>query len=160
MPKPHGLTQLAVILEQVDPSPEQPKPTVVFDNPPEQINLEDCPLIIVSLAPNVDQFWKQETLGQPGLVQHDYVATVWVVLGMYGTGLADLHDRAQYWSEAIATVLFANLKLNQSVVRIGFLEDNRTFSYKVGPILWGNDVMYGLTIQLPMRETVSMTVAP
>lgn len=158
MAKPKGLTELATYIALADPSP-QPALRHVYGNPAEAINLEEFPVAVIALMPGAEQAWRMESMGQPGEIQHDYIASVYVLLGMMGTGLEELHERAAYWPEALATALVAHLKLGQAaIVKVGYREDNKLFTYKVGPITWGKQLYFGLTLTVPMRELIRTPV--
>lgn len=158
MPRPLGLTELATVLATTDATPE-PAFRYIYENPAEAVNLEDFPIAVICLMPGAEQAWRMESMGQPGEIQHDYVAAVYVLLGMMGTGLEELHERAALWPQALAVALAAHLKLGQArIVKIGYREDNKLFTYKMGPIEWGKQIYFGLTLTVPMRELIRTPV--
>lgn len=148
------LAALKTRLLTVNPTP-QPAPARVYDRPAEAVSLGDFPAIVLSLAPGAEHAWREEALG---LGQHDYVVTAWVFVGPRGTGLAELLDRVLPWPQAIADVLVADLTLAGQVHSIGYKDDNRLFTYKIGPIAWSDGDYFGLSFQLPVIEHRNQTM--
>lgn len=156
MSEPRAFGPLATLLATVDPAPA-PAPVRIYEDPAEAMNLGDVPAIVLSIAPGMEHAWRQEALGQPGLGQHDYTIAIWCILGTRNTDLGELYAAAKYWPRAVAKVLGENLTLDGTVVSLGFRNENRLFTYRIGPIPWGSDLYYGLTMLLPTRENVQQT---
>ena len=158
MSEPAAFAPLATALATLDPSPA-PAPVRIYADPAESMSLGDVPAIVLGIAPGIEHAWRQEAFGYPGLGQHDYVIAIWCILGMRASDLGEVYALAKYWPKALARVLGANLTLGGAVQSLGYREENRLFTYRIGPIPWGDGIYYGLTALLPIRENVSQTFA-
>lgn len=148
-----AIAKLATVLQTVNAAP-QPPLRRIYTDPAEAVSIAEFPSLVMGLSPSQTHTMRQEALG---LARHDYTLALWLFLGIRQTSLGELHSRALPWAEAIMRVLSANITLGYVVDQIGDGGSNMMFTYKVGPIPWGQDnntplVYWGLTCQLPVTE--------
>ncbi len=137
-----------------------PTPLVaVYPDPKEAVSIGEFPCAVLALSPLTEMAWTEETVGQPGLVRHDYIVTIFIFLGQRPTPLPELHSRSLQWPEPLARALVADLTLGGTVAFIGYPDDTRRlFTYTSGPIAWADGEYWGLRCQLPVTEKISMIV--
>lgn len=139
------LNLLAAKLQTCDPAPAR-----VYANPAEAVSLGDFPCIVLGLAPNQENSWNMESLGQG---RNDYTVAMWVFVGSRQTGLQELYGRILPWPKAIADVLVADMTLGGQVAFIGDAQNsNNFFKYSPKIIPWGDGNYFGLEILLPVTE--------
>lgn len=129
-------------------TPQSPKK--VYADPKEATSLGEFPCIVLSLAPAVAHGWGFEAMN--GVAKHDYTIAIWVFLGMRGTPIGELHSRTLEWPEAVFRVLAQAVTLGGAVNQIGDGTSPQLFTYQIGPLEWGEQVLWGVKILLPVVE--------
>ena len=148
------LDLLAARLRTVNPAPE-PVPQAVHPDPKGALSLSEFPAIVLALSPTAQHSWG---LHGNDLARHRYTVGIWVFLGApAATKLAELHGRALRWPEALATVLLGDITLGGAVDQIG-ADGDQFFTYTIGPIRWGGNDYFGLSLQLEVQEKPSVAI--
>jgi hypothetical protein len=146
------LTQLAVLMATVNPTPE-PAPVRVLANPREAVQLADFPCVVMGLAPGETQIIS----GFGGqFSRHDYKLHIYYFVAGKITPLAEAHARVLPVPQAVANVLFANIQLGGIVDHLG--DESGLLTYQVGMIAWGDGEYFGLTFTLPVTEKTGQVI--
>jgi hypothetical protein len=133
--------------------------TSIYADPKEAVSLGEFPCMLLALDPLLPHNIVEETVGQPGLMRHDYTVAGFLFVGQRNTPLAELHSRVLPWPEAIGKALIADLTLGGAVAFIGFGDDTRRlYTYQIGPIAWADGEYWGIKWQIPVTEKISTLV--
>ncbi len=153
-------TSLATKLLAANPTPAPALSRVITDLS-NRWDAGGCPLAIIRMASDVDNAVSSETLGQPGLVRHSYLARILIFQGPFTTPdiIDQFHNDSKYWPAALAAVFAADMTLGGTVAFIGDDLTLKLFDYRVGVIPWLDSTNYwGLTVTLPVTEKISTNV--
>lgn len=146
-----ALTALKTILAGIDPDPE-PAPVSIWTYPAdhERIKFDTLPVIVVSRIINRPAKWTRLT-GLGG--KHQWPAEILVFLAS-GPLLDDKQAalaevKMSPWPAAMATLLFANQRLTNTVQSIG---DADLFTYQVGHIHFWKNVFFGVRFEVIVNQ--------
>ncbi|MBA4420270.1 MAG: hypothetical protein C0391_03910 [Anaerolinea sp.] len=151
------LTQLAVVLANVNPTP-QPVPVRIVSTPREAINISDFPMIVCAFGQGIDN--EIGELAGGGFIYHRWTAVIYVFVASTITPLPEVYSRCEPWAAAMATALYGDLTLNGSCTFIG--NDEHLFKYQHAPIDWTGDkkeLYWVLKFELPIEEHMEVTLA-
>jgi hypothetical protein len=129
-----------------------PTPNVVYDIPQEGFSVAECPVILVTLAPQSSHTWRLEA---SNYARHEYLLTVYVFTGMRNTGVSHVYEQILDWPLGLATALFKDMTLACNVTFIG-AGNGQLFDYRYGEIVWGESRLWGLVINLPVTEKIPL----
>lgn len=148
------LEALAARLRTVNPAPEPP-PQRVYPSPKGVVSLAEFPAIVLAMSPSGRHSWGHH--GE-GIALHRYTVAGWLFLGAHSaTALPELHARALWWPEALATVLLGDITLGGSIDQLGD-EGDQLFSYTIGPIRWAGNDYFGISFEVGIQEKPSVEI--
>lgn len=146
-----ALNALKTLLATLDPDPE-PAPAHVWVYPADhaQIKFTSLPVIVVSKIINRPVSWPRLT-GLGGM--HDWPAEILVFLSagplIDDRAAALAEKKVAPWPPAIAALLFANQKLNNTCRMIGGTD---LFTYRVGHLHFWKDVYFGIRFEVIIQQ--------
>lgn len=149
------IRRIAAILRTVDPAPEAP-PMTVYEDPKGAISLGEFPCIVIGLSPRATH-----KVGFQGgdIGRHTYTLGIWVLVGaMSASKLPELHSRILPWPLAIATALMADIRLGGTIDQLGDTSSDDFLTYTIGPINWGKEEYFGVSIDLGVQEKPAIAV--
>jgi hypothetical protein len=146
-----ALAALKVILANIDPDPE-PAPANIWTYPAdhERIRFDTLPVLIASRIINRPaKFTRMTPLGG----KHQWPAEILVMLGngplLDDRQMALAEVKMSPWPKAMATLLFANQQLTNTVMSIG---DADLFTYQVGHIHFWNNIFFGVRFEVLVTQ--------
>lgn len=126
-----------------------PQPRRIYADPAEAVNLGDFPCLVLSMDPDrKDHAFHRKAVG---VYHYQFIAAIWVFVGMRQTPLPELHSRALAWPIPIGQVILANQRLSNTVSWSG--EGGATglvFTHDAGFKQWADGEYFGLKFSLPL----------
>lgn len=150
------LAQMATNLATISPlpSPFTGQTLTTYPNPFDATTVANFPSIVLSIAPNVENVYRNEALG---LSRADWNAALYLFLGPRTMKLNELHGRTVPWPDLINGILAGDMTLGSKVAFIGY-GDGRLWTWKMGTIPWGSGTYWGIKGTIPVTEKRVITM--